>query len=763
MTKETKLRSELATYEALKAELPLQDPIYLPTDKLPLDEQINGLRRVRDLYRSGLQQHRDSLRLLKRRYEGCPRAFIIGNGPSLNQTDLSKLAGEVTFCVNGFFLKALELDWTPTFYVVEDHLVAEDRAEEINALTGSIKLFPASLRYCLDEGPDTIFFDHRPRPSFPDGFDFSTQADRVTYTGCTVTFTCLQIAHWLGFRELYLVGVDASYAIPGDAKKSDAYGTGVLDMVSDDPNHFHPDYFGKGYRWHDPQVGKMLEAYAEAKRVADAAGRPIRNATVGGKLEVFERVNYDDVLVTMPERQRRGTQQTAPRVLVLDAVPFGQGTATGELKASLFEDWPSDRLLALSAEGQNDVAISQDGDTRIASGKNDVLRAVRRFSPDVVLYRPVPDKPTFARTASAILAATKAPLVTWIVDTWQDRLERTDAVAGRKVDRELRVLFANASRNLVISQEMADDFAARYGREFSPLANGIVPSDWADFVREERPSRAACVIRYAGGLAPDMTLGTLLTIADAVEELGGDLDVTFEIRTREHWLREQGAAFDRYRYTKVVRADMSASAYRAWLATADIVVIAYDFGEPARSYVRHSLANKLPECLASGAAVLGVGPSDFATIRALLAAPGTTVATSPKDVSAKLQELVRNPAAREKQGEASKEFALDAYDIALRRARFEVILQDAASSPPRGAGGDLAALAEGPVSVPVPVRRLVTFYAGRRIIAPTFAVSLAMLPALPGLQGIPGAQFGPALAIGFTFAVVGNWVSQLRR
>ena len=32
-------------------------------------------------------------------------------------------------------------------------------------------------------------------------------------------------------------------------------------MPSDDPNHFHPDYFGKGFRWHDPQVNKMIEAY----------------------------------------------------------------------------------------------------------------------------------------------------------------------------------------------------------------------------------------------------------------------------------------------------------------------------------------------------------------------------------------------------------------------------------------------------------------------------------------------------------------------
>ena len=39
-----------------------------------------------------------------------------------------------------------------------------------------------------------------------------------------------------------------------------------------------------------------------------------------------------------------------------------------------------------------------------------------------------------------------------------------------------------------------------------------------------------------------------------------------------------------------------------------------DFDARSREYIRYSLANKLPECLASGAAVLAVGPDDVGTI-----------------------------------------------------------------------------------------------------------------------------------------------------
>src|SRR3546814_11148015 len=50
----------------------------------------------------------------------------------------------------------------------------------------------------------------------------------------------------------------------------------------EDPNHFHPDYFGKGYRWHDPMVWRMEVAYRKAREVFEANGRVVKNATVGG-------------------------------------------------------------------------------------------------------------------------------------------------------------------------------------------------------------------------------------------------------------------------------------------------------------------------------------------------------------------------------------------------------------------------------------------------------------------------------------------------
>ena len=364
---ETKSQFELRTErEALISSLPTRSPIYLPTEKIDLESQVVGLRHVSEIYDDMEEVYGPKLRELRDKYKGVDRAFIIGNGPSLNETDLSQLRDEVTFCVNGFFLKLPELDWTPTFYVVEDHLVAEDRSEPINALKGPTKLFPAYLGYCLDRADDTIFYNHRPRKSYPDGFDFSTEADKITYTGCTVTMSCMQLAHYMGFRELYLIGVDASYEIPEDVETSEDYSTGVIDMQSDDTNHFHPDYFGKGFRWHDPQVNMMVSAYEEAERVTKRLGRPIYNATIGGMLEVFERRNFDEIFpdaipaevfrdidpkLTPDQRsahvkklvkshQRKDSHSSkaeVPKIVVIDMTRMGNATATGELKTTLLD------------------------------------------------------------------------------------------------------------------------------------------------------------------------------------------------------------------------------------------------------------------------------------------------------------------------------------------------------------------------------------------------------------------------------------------
>ena len=228
------------------------------------------------------------------------RCFILGNGPSLNACDLTKLAGETTFGVNSIFLKTAEMGFVPTYYVVEDILVAEDRAKQIDAFKGPTKFFGNYLSRFLADGPDVIWtnvrVDYRNYENFP---HFSQDAVRQIWVGGTVSYVCLQLAYLMGFKDVYLVGFDHNYIVPADAKLDG----NRIETTSTDPNHFHPDYFGKGLRWHQPRTDRMEIAYERAREHFEAAGRRVWNATVGGRLETFDRVSYESLFAKSTVRR----------------------------------------------------------------------------------------------------------------------------------------------------------------------------------------------------------------------------------------------------------------------------------------------------------------------------------------------------------------------------------------------------------------------------------------------------------------------------
>lgn len=228
---------------------------------------------------------------LHNKHEG-QRCVIIGNGPSLKEMNLNLLKDEITFGVNAIFYAFDWIDFFPTYYVVEDRLVAEDNKKVINNLEGMTKIFPEDLRYCLQGDSETIFinfdryYSDYPSPDFP---KFGLDALNKLYWGGTVTYLNLQLAYYMGFEEVYLIGMDMNYQIPSYADRN------VITSKNADLNHFHPEYFGPGKRWHQPKVERMFATLRFANEIYLSDDRKIFNATDGGKLELYPRVNYERV------------------------------------------------------------------------------------------------------------------------------------------------------------------------------------------------------------------------------------------------------------------------------------------------------------------------------------------------------------------------------------------------------------------------------------------------------------------------------------
>lgn len=238
---------------------------------------------------------KSKLEAMRNKHAG-ERCFIIGNGPSLNELDLSKIGNEAAIGVNGLFYKCRDIGWWPRYYCVEDSSVMKENLDQIIAFPAEQKFFPALYNRLHPHDDNVNFFvmnrgfyeAKSPNFSVP---RFSTDFAQRAYCGQSVTYINLQLAFHLGFTEVYLIGMDFSYVIPKEfEKKGD-----MIVSTGEDPNHFHPDYFGKGKSWKDPKLEKVLANYSMAKLAYESSGRKIYNATAGGKLELFERRNYDEL------------------------------------------------------------------------------------------------------------------------------------------------------------------------------------------------------------------------------------------------------------------------------------------------------------------------------------------------------------------------------------------------------------------------------------------------------------------------------------
>jgi hypothetical protein len=216
----------------------------------------------------------------RNRYAG-ERCFVVGNGPSLRNTDLSKLNGEFTLGMNRIYLAFDEYHFKTSCLVSVNDLVLEQCHQDIAALDIP-KFVTWRARHYFKASDETLFLDTD--YTLPE--DFNGDATGRLFEGFTVTYVCLQLAYFMGFSQAILIGVDHNFATKGPANA-------VVTSQGDDPNHFSAQYFGKGFRWQLPDLEGSERAYRFARDAYEADGRQILDATVGGKLAVFSKTDYE--------------------------------------------------------------------------------------------------------------------------------------------------------------------------------------------------------------------------------------------------------------------------------------------------------------------------------------------------------------------------------------------------------------------------------------------------------------------------------------
>jgi hypothetical protein len=198
--------------------------------------------------------------------------IILGNGPSLKDVSNDLLDNFYTFGSNGIYDK-----YIPDFYVCINLLEADRRKQIIESLE-SFRLINSEANIQCEVQLNSL------------GPEFSFDPYSAICQGNTVTYVCLQLAYFYGFKTVYLLGIDHKYSHPGNPDEE-------IVWRGDDVNHFSPSYIHDGDSWNCPNLEMSEHYYRLALNVFKRNRRKIINLTKGTALTVFP-IKDEDVLLT---------------------------------------------------------------------------------------------------------------------------------------------------------------------------------------------------------------------------------------------------------------------------------------------------------------------------------------------------------------------------------------------------------------------------------------------------------------------------------
>ena len=258
--------------------------------------RIVGCAIMRKLHLDFLNPRMRKIRKAHNRHEK-DRCFIVGSGPSLRVSDVEALENEYTFAMNSIFLLFNQTKWRPTYYLFMDSGAYKEFSRTYDMNPGeyskceaylSAKIKPEKQtgkeRYCLIN-----FGNHTKHRMLTRKMKQSKDISVSVYDQFTVTNMAIELAMYMGFKEIYLLGIDCNY----DPK-------GKMHFIENSLDDIYRKSPGK-IRMRNMNVGYMQEAYKQMEGYSKEHGVKIYNATRGGKLEAFERVDFDSLHLKVRE------------------------------------------------------------------------------------------------------------------------------------------------------------------------------------------------------------------------------------------------------------------------------------------------------------------------------------------------------------------------------------------------------------------------------------------------------------------------------
>lgn len=408
-----------------------------------------------------------------------------------------------------------------------------------------------------------------------------------------------------------------------------------------------------------------------------------------------------------------------PRVLVTCDEPINRVGGGGVTMGNLFRGWPKDSLAQIWAHHRFEIdkevcsRYLRLGSHALPGAKwapqglrrqrrlvqrlrglirpgirldyPKVLAWAREFGPELIYSQATP-YPMYTwwlpRWLSSDLGV---PLVNHIMDDWPSAVQQEWPIVYRQIlmpvlRRQLRLLFGTGVCNLAICQQMADDFAVRYGTPFVPFHNMIDLENWAAPRTDYAAHPGAFRIVYLGALADDMQVHSLKGIAETISQMAGEgISISLTVYTGPMFLdcfqQHLGDITAVSHGGTIARENLCAC-----LAAADLLVVPVNFDAHSLAMAQYSMPTKVPEYMASGTPVLvyaaaHVPPAQYA------AREGWGYVVAERDAASLRQAIERLMSLEElraRLGKRGRELAIRNHDARVVRERFRELMRGAA-------------------------------------------------------------------------------------
>ena len=223
-------------------------------------------------------KHKMHIKHYKGRIKDKP-ILIIGNGPSLNKTPLDDFQDVYSIGMNKINLLFPKVKWRPNV-ILSNNLLVILQNQNFFGSTNIPVFLSWKMRWLLkpkNRGSVHYYLQSRDQV-------FSCDISVNVGAGATITYSALQMAYYLGANPVILFGVDHTFQAKGPANK-------VIITKDKDVDHFDPNYFGKGTAWQLPDFVFTENAYARAKKAFEEDNRTVYDASINGKLDIFEKIS----------------------------------------------------------------------------------------------------------------------------------------------------------------------------------------------------------------------------------------------------------------------------------------------------------------------------------------------------------------------------------------------------------------------------------------------------------------------------------------